>query len=179
MTDDQIVELIYDDFMRIDGGYACDTDPDRVAAAIRKVIAVKDAEIARIVQALEGEIARLDRESQNLSDQLGRCDRERRELRAQLALQPAAVPVGWKLVPTDADDAMVAALKARLAVTHRGGILNAGNALNDAISAAPAAPQQGLEVGIELLERVAKPGYTEVAKRELRAVLERLSRSDS
>lgn len=54
---------------------------------------------------------------------------------------PVAVPEGWKMVPVDATLAMVDALKARIAVTSRGGILNAGNALNDAIAAAPAAEQ--------------------------------------
>lgn len=61
---------------------------------------------------------------------------------AALAQQPApvAVPDGWKLVPTDATSEMVEALKARATATSRGTILNAGNALNDAIAAAPAAP---------------------------------------
>lgn len=45
----------------------------------------------------------------------------------------------YKLVPFPPTPEMVAALKARLIATSRGGILNAGHALADAISAAPAA----------------------------------------
>lgn len=52
-----------------------------------------------------------------------------------------AVPEDWKLLPTDATLEMVEALKARIGVTSRGGILNAGNALNAAIAAAPSAPE--------------------------------------
>lgn len=50
---------------------------------------------------------------------------------------------GWKLVPVEATTEMVNALKARISCTSRGGILNAGNALNDAIAAAPSAGSQG------------------------------------
>lgn len=61
--------------------------------------------------------------------------------RAALAQQPAAaVPEGWKLAPVDATLEMVEAFKARATATSRGTILNVGNALNDAIAAAPAAP---------------------------------------
>jgi hypothetical protein len=52
------------------------------------------------------------------------------------------VPDGWKLVPVEATTEMVSALKARISCTSRGGILNAGNALNDAIAAAPSAGSQ-------------------------------------
>lgn len=54
-----------------------------------------------------------------------------------------SVPDGWKLVPVEATTEMVEALKARIACTSRGGILNAGNALNDAIAAAPAPGKGG------------------------------------
>lgn len=56
-----------------------------------------------------------------------------------------SVPDGWKLVPVEATTEMVEALKARIACTSRGGILNAGNALNDAIAAAPAPGKGGAE----------------------------------
>lgn len=51
---------------------------------------------------------------------------------------PVAVPEGWKLVPIVPTPEMVEALKARLMVTSRGGILSAGVSLADAIAAAPA-----------------------------------------
>jgi hypothetical protein len=56
------------------------------------------------------------------------------------------VPEGWKWVPVEATTEMVSALKARISCTSRGGILNAGNALNDANAAAPSAGSHKDEV---------------------------------
>lgn len=44
----------------------------------------------------------------------------------------------YKLVPAEPTQEMIAALKDRIGVTNRGGLLNAGNALAHAIAAAPA-----------------------------------------
>jgi hypothetical protein len=60
--------------------------------------------------------------------------------------EPVRVPEGWKWVPVEATTEMVSALKARISCTSRGGILNAGNALNDAIAAAPSAGSHKDEV---------------------------------
>lgn len=64
------------------------------------------------------------------------------QARAALTASAQSVPEGWKMVPVEATTEMVEALKARIACTSRGGILNAGNALNDAIAAAPAPKQE-------------------------------------
>lgn len=53
-----------------------------------------------------------------------------------------SVPDGYVMVPVEPTQAMVDALKGRIGVTHRGGILNAGHAIAAAIAAAPSAKKE-------------------------------------
>lgn len=112
------------------------------------------AQHQRIVAALEGERAEQWRLRRDFE---ARCDTQAAviaELRAALSAPPAAgVPEGWKLVPVDASLEMVEALKNRITVTSRGTILNAGNALNDAISAAPTSPASEQQRAVDMPER--------------------------
>lgn len=59
------------------------------------------------------------------------------DLREDMLVVPVHMLEGFALVPVEPTPEMVEALKARICVTNRGGILNAGHALAAAIAAAP------------------------------------------
>lgn len=147
----------------------------------QRIVAAKDAELGRAnfqshchlerAKLVEAKVAEKDAEIARLNEGFFRANKdalgvalERDELRAQLAAQPAAVPVGWRDLAKQAAEALQvftghdsgANLRHRYGENWWEPLDELRDKLRAALKAAPAAPQQGVSVPEALLRRLVQ-----------------------